>query len=137
MAAPGRTLSTLQRMTPGTCAARGRSAIMRQKNHPTRAGAEKRMQRLADNPLLVFVVSFVTLWLCAQLGAAVRRKQEAHGEHAPETFTIILTASLTLLGLIVGFTFSMAVSRYDLRKNYEAEKANAIGTEYVRTGLLP
>jgi len=31
----------------------------------------------------------------------------------------------------------MAVSRYDQRKNYEAEEANAIGTEYVRAGLLP
>src|SRR5215831_1389832 len=95
------------------------------------------MQRVADYPLLVFVLSFMALWLCAQLGAAVRRKQEAHGGHAPETFTIVLTASLTLLGLIVGFTFSMAVSRYDQRKNYEAEEANAIGTEYVRAGLLP
>ena len=95
------------------------------------------MQRLADNPLLVFVVTFIALWLCAQLGAAVRRKQDAHGGQAPATFTLILTASLTLLGLIVGFTFSMAVSRYDQRKNYEAEEANAIGTEYVRTGLLP
>jgi hypothetical protein len=95
------------------------------------------MQRLADYPLLVFVLSFISLWLCAQLGAAVRHKQEAHGAHAPQTFTIVLTASLTLLGLIVGFTFSMAVSRYDQRKNYEAEEANAIGTEYVRTGLLP
>ena len=95
------------------------------------------MQRLADYPLLVFVVSFVALWLCAQLGAALRRKQEAYGGHAPETFTLILTASLTLLGLIIGFTFSMAVSRYDQRKNCEAEEANAIGTEYVRSGLLP
>ena len=95
------------------------------------------MQRLADNPLLVFVVTFIALWLCAQLGAALRRKQDAHGGQAPATFTLILTASLTLLGLIVGFTFSMAVSRYDQRKNYEAEEANAIGTEYVRTGLLP
>jgi len=95
------------------------------------------MQRLADYPLLVFVVSFIALWLCAQLGAGLRRTQEAHGEHAPEAYTLVLTASLTLLGLIVGFTFSMAVSRYDQRKNYEAEEANAIGTEYVRTGLLP
>jgi len=95
------------------------------------------MQRLADNPLLGFVVTFIALWLCAQLGVAVRRRQEAHGGRAPETFTVILTASLTLLGLIVGFTFSMAVSRYDQRKNYEAEEANAIGTEYVRAGLLP
>jgi hypothetical protein len=31
----------------------------------------------------------------------------------------------------------MAIARYDLRKNYEEGEANAIGTEYVRTGLLP
>jgi hypothetical protein len=29
------------------------------------------------------------------------------------------------------------VGRYDQRKNYEEEEANAIGTEYVRTDLLP
>jgi len=95
------------------------------------------MSRLTDYPLLVFVLSLVAVWLCAQLGAALRRSHEAHGGHAPEPFGIVLTASLTLLGLIVGFTFSMAVSRYDQRKNYEAEEANAIGTEYVRAGLLP
>ncbi len=31
----------------------------------------------------------------------------------------------------------MAVSRYDLRKNFEAQEANAIGTEYVRADLMP
>src|SRR5262249_44563744 len=44
---------------------------------------------------------------------------------------------LTLLALIVGFTFSMAVTRYDQRKNLEEEEANAIGTEYLRVGVLP
>lgn len=94
------------------------------------------MSRLTDHPLLLFVVSLVLFWGCAQLGAALRRRQEAHGESAPEIFTIVLTASLTLLGLIIGFTFSMAVSRYDQRKHYEASEANAIGTEYVRAALL-
>ncbi len=50
---------------------------------------------------------------------------------------LILGAALTLLGLIIAFTFSMAVSRYDQRKNYEEQEANAIGTEYVRAGQLP
>ena len=95
------------------------------------------MSTLADNPLLVFVLSLAVLWVCAQLGVALRRSREAHGQRAPETFTIILTASLTLLGLIIGFTFSMAINRYDMRKNYEADEANAIGTEYVRVGFLP
>jgi hypothetical protein len=91
------------------------------------------MPNLTDYPWLVFVLALVMLWICAQLGALLRRRQ---GQSAPETFTIVLTASLTLLGLIIGFTFSMAVSRYDMRKNYEAEEANAIGTEYLRAGLL-
>jgi len=42
-----------------------------------------------------------------------------------------------LLGLIIGFTFSMATTRYDQRKNLEEEEANAIGTEYLRVDLLP
>ena len=95
------------------------------------------MSTVTDYPLLVFVLALVAFWLCAQLGAALRRSHEAHGGHAPEPFSLVLTASLTLLGLIVGFTFSMAVSRYDQRKVYEAEEANAIGTEYVRVGFLP
>ena len=57
-------------------------------------------------------------------------------EDERENFTIVLSATLTLLGLIIGFSFSMATSRYDQRKNYEEEEANAIGTEYVRAGLL-
>jgi len=52
-------------------------------------------------------------------------------------FKFVLGGALTLLGLIVGFTFSMAVGRYDQRKNYEEEEANAIGTEYLRADLLP
>jgi hypothetical protein len=31
----------------------------------------------------------------------------------------------------------MAVNRYDQRKNYEEAEANAVGTAYVRTDLLP
>jgi hypothetical protein len=54
-----------------------------------------------------------------------------------QDFGIVLAAVLTLLGLVIGFTFSMAITRYDLRKNYEEAEANAIGTEYVRADLLP
>ena len=54
-----------------------------------------------------------------------------------EDFGVVQAATLTLLGLIIGFSFSMAIGRYDQRKNYEEAEANAIGTEYVRAGLLP
>ena len=46
-------------------------------------------------------------------------------------------AALTLLGLIIGFSFSMSTGRYDERRNNEEAEANAIGTEFVRAGVLP
>ncbi len=95
------------------------------------------MPRLTDSPALVFIVSLLAFWGCAQLGATLRRHQAARGEAAPEAFTIVLTASLTLLGLIIGFTFSMALGRYDQRKSLEEAESNAIGTEYVRAAFLP
>ena len=50
---------------------------------------------------------------------------------------IIQTATLTLLALIIGFTFSMAIDRHDQRELLEESEANAIGTEYLRADLLP
>jgi hypothetical protein len=58
-------------------------------------------------------------------------------EEVREDFSVILSATLTLLGLLIGFSFSMAVGWYDERKNYEEGEANAIGTAYVRADLLP
>lgn len=52
-------------------------------------------------------------------------------------YSVIVGATLTLLGLLIGFTFSMATTRYDLRKSLEEEEANAIGTEYARLDFLP
>src|SRR5215470_11917185 len=95
------------------------------------------MTKIVDLPLLVFVLTLLTLWLSAQIGAVLRMRSKPLEETERPDFHVVLAAALTLLGLIIGFGFSMVVSRYDQRKNYEAEEANAIGTEYVRAGLLP
>jgi len=81
-------------------------------------------------------VSLAVLWLAAQFGIWLGRKRGLQ-ETEREDFAVVQTATLTLLGLIIGFTFSMAMTRYDQRKNYEEAEANAIGTEYLRTELLP
>jgi hypothetical protein len=94
------------------------------------------MHNLLDHPLLVFVLSFFTLWLSVMIGACVFRRH-GNAEDKREDLGVILAATLTLLGLIIGFSFSMATNRYDQRKNYEEAEANAIGTEYVRADLLP
>jgi hypothetical protein len=92
---------------------------------------------LRDFPILILLVSGVVLWLATWAGAVIFRRRRVLDEHARSDYTSIAGAILTLLGLIIGFTFSMAVSRYDLRKTYEEAEANAIGTEFVRADLLP
>src|SRR5436853_7791643 len=91
----------------------------------------------ANYPFPVFLGSLFTFWLAALVGSWIEKKTERLSDEHREDFKFVLGSTLTLLGLIIGFTFSMAVGRYDQRKNYEEEEANAIGTEYVRAGLLP
>jgi len=95
------------------------------------------MRTVLNHPLVVFAFSFVVMWVSTRIGAYFHKRRWNLDEDERENFGIVQGATLTLLGLVIGFTFSMAVSRYDQRKNYEEAEANAIGTEYVRTDLLP
>ena len=95
------------------------------------------MTTLMDYPLRLFAVTFFALWFAAWIGAAAFKKFRAEAAEMHEDFGIVQGATLTLLGLIIGFTFSMALTRYDQRKNYEEQEANAIGTEFIRADLLP
>src|ERR1700721_1149383 len=90
-----------------------------------------------DRPILLFAFSLLALWVAARLGASLRNRRPALQEKERDNFSVILGATLTLLGLVIGFSFSMAINRYDQRKAYEEAEANAIGTEYLRADLLP
>lgn len=85
---------------------------------------------------MVLLLSLCSFWASALIGAWLHEKTQGPDEGNRDDFKFVLGGTLTLLGLIIGFTFSMAVSRYEQRKNYEEEEANAIGTEYVRADLL-
>jgi hypothetical protein len=93
---------------------------------------------LLDYPFVVLVLSFFLSWVSAMAGGyfhdrySKNEKQEWH-----EDYLLLIGGTLTLLGLLIGFTFAMAASRYDQRKNYEEEEANAIGTEYLRADFMP
>src|SRR5271169_1904232 len=93
-------------------------------------------EQISNFPVLMFFPSLFILWLSSQFGAVLGRRRPLKDDER-EDFGIVQTATLTLLALIIGFSFSMAITRYDLRKSYEEAEANAIGTEYVRAGLLP
>jgi hypothetical protein len=63
------------------------------------------------------------------------RRQETQ-----ESFRSLMSGSgaamLGLLGLLLGFSLSMAISRWDARREIIVNESNAIGTLWLRAGLL-
>ena len=95
------------------------------------------MGDLTQHPLLIFAAVFIALWLASVMGAWLHRRYRSAEDEEHEDLGIILGATLTLLALIIGFSVSMASTRYDQRKSLEEAEANAIGTEMLRADLLP
>ena len=92
--------------------------------------------QLAHDPIAIFLVSLILQWGGAYLGHFVRWRGKPLVDAERSDFTTVLGATLTLLALIIGFSFSMAVSRYDERKTLEEREANAIAMEYQRASLI-
>ena len=63
------------------------------------------MDNVTHYPVLVFVFSFLVLWLAALFGWSLLRKQAALDEELREDFGRILAGLLTLLALLIGFAF--------------------------------
>jgi hypothetical protein len=83
------------------------------------------------NPISAFLVLPVMLILI-ELGRRYRIKHKA-----PQESTAIENAVFALFGLLLAFTFSGAVERYDRHRELVVEETNAIGTAYLRLDLLP
>lgn len=62
-----------------------------------------------------------------------RRSEQEHGAHV----LALVTATMGLLALVLAFTFGLATSRFEARKQIVVEEANAVQTTYLRAGLLP
>jgi hypothetical protein len=95
------------------------------------------MTYMINHPRVLSIVCPIVMWLMALLGVWLRVCLRVPEEEDRGNLGMVVSATLTLLGLIIGFTFSMAAGRYDQRKLFEESEANAIGTEYVRADLLP
>ena len=95
------------------------------------------MGKLADYEYLTFAVTLVVLWVAIEAGTwiAARLRPVKAEEH--QHLGQMTSASITILALIIGFSFSAALERYNQRKNFEQEEASAISSEYSLAGLLP
>jgi hypothetical protein len=66
---------------------------------------------LMDFRIPLSILSFVGLALSTQLGAYLSGRRHSQPDEEHDDFDVIVTATLTLLGLIIGFSFSALASR--------------------------
>src|SRR6187455_2165271 len=87
---------------------------------------------------LMTVALFAAMLLCLEIG---RRVGTARLARDPDGLTKGASAAegavFALLGLLLAFTFSGAASRFEDRRWFINDEANAIGTAYLRLDLLP
>lgn len=86
----------------------------------------------------LFIVATVLLAVAMEGGYRLGRWRHVHVVEERENPVGAMVASiLGLLALVLGFTFNMAATRFDLRRETVLEEANAIGTAFLRAKLLP
>ncbi|MBX3423330.1 MAG: hypothetical protein KF752_17365 [Pirellulaceae bacterium] len=90
-------------------------------------------------PLWCFLPTLlVVCGLALDSGYRLGRWRHSRAPDEKEAPVAAMVASvLGLLAFILAFTFSMAASRFDARRQAVLQEANAIGTTYLRTRLLP
>jgi len=94
-------------------------------------------------------LDLIPLWLFLLLAIAVgmlavesgyrfgRWRHSRVSEEKDAPVAAMVASILGLLALLLGFTFSLAASRFEARRQAVLEEANAIGTTYLRARLLP
>lgn len=88
--------------------------------------------------VLIVAVLFTLIVLGIEVGYRLGRwTQQRLLELTKSQINAIQASMLALLALILGFTFSLSLQRYDDRAAAVVDEANAIGTTYLRTHLLP
>jgi hypothetical protein len=94
----------------------------------------------ASSLVVIAIVLFAAMCAAAALGTVLQvlggqQGTPQDGSDGQEGY--VVSAVLGLLALLLGFTFTLAVDRFDSRRHLVVEEANAIGTVYLRAQLLP
>ena len=103
-----------------------------------RWSANNILARFFANELLVFLLVMSLMLAFSEIGFRIGLRLYVRKDSARKgQIGGIQGAVLGLLGRLPGFTFAMAVDRYDTRRGLVLKEANAIGTTYLRASLLP
>ena len=88
--------------------------------------------------LPLVVVLFVLMLLAREGGYRIARaRSQRNADAIRPQVNVVVAATLALLALLVGFSLTMAVGRYDARRPLVLAEANAIATLHLRARLLP
>jgi len=90
----------------------------------------------ADSLKRLLVIFFV-LSLSAWAGRAIGNRQSEADPAKDESLSIVLGATLSLFGLLIGFLLSFAISGYNTRVSSEENEAMAVANAFQLTALLP
>jgi hypothetical protein len=86
--------------------------------------------------LFIFILLVVLLSVeCGYRLGKYRRSRSEQEKDAP--VGTMVGATLGLLAFILAFTFGLAAARFATRRQVLLDEANAIGTTYLRAGILP
>jgi len=90
------------------------------------------------NEIILFLAFFALMLAATEVGFRVGRKSQPNTpDKTKAAVEIVEAAILGILALLLGFTMSMTLSRFEVRKQLVLDEANAIGTSYLRAALLP
>lgn len=90
------------------------------------------------NSVLIATVLLVSMLLAITVGHRVGMSKRGSANASTLAHVNAIQASLLgLLALLLGFTFSLALQRFDSRSESVVREANAISTAYLRAQLLP
>jgi hypothetical protein len=91
-----------------------------------------------QSSLLIAGILFFSIVAAIELGHRIgRRARVLASESSRDHVNAIQASLLGVLALLLGFTFSLSLQRYDSRSEAVVQEANAIGTAYLRAQLLP
>jgi hypothetical protein len=81
------------------------------------------------------IIVAVLVVAAAETGFFLGRGQKQN-DHDDAAFGVVQGAAYALVGLLLGFSFSLAVARFDARRATQVREANAIVATILRTDLL-